>query len=273
MKVKFFGTRGSIPVTGAEYQKFGGNTTCIQITFGDNNQIAIFDAGTGIRELGKQLIKDGVTQKEFVILFSHFHWDHIQGLPFFPQAYMPGNKINMLAMGKGSSISNLKEIFTTQLQVQYFPVQLENMGADFHFCVVENVTEVFNVTKVTANRHTHPGGAFSYRIENNGRVLVICTDVEHPGKIDKRIVELAKDADLLIHEAQFTTEELKTKKGWGHSSFDQAIEVAKLANVKKLAITHHDPDHDDDFLSEMELYCKSIFPNSFLAREKLEIVF
>jgi phosphoribosyl 1,2-cyclic phosphodiesterase len=258
MIVKFFGVRGSIPVCNPEFQDFGGNTTCVQLRIKETNNIAVFDAGTGIRDLGKEFLESGHKQEELFIAFSHFHWDHIQGFPFFDPAFNKKQKINILAMGSGREINCLEEIFKVQMQKEYFPVPLANMGAEFNFIVI-------------ANRHNHPGGAFGYRIEREGKVFVFCTDVEHGDEIDQGVVRLAEGADLLIHEAQYTSEELKGKKGWGHSSYEQAIQVAEMAGVKQLAITHHDPDHDDEFLTKMEKKCQQRFKDCFLAREKMEI--
>lgn len=278
MLVKFYGTRGSVPVCGPDFQEFGGNTTCVQVRDIESNNIAILDAGTGIRELGKDLIESGHKQDEIFIAFSHFHWDHIQGFPFFEPAFNKKQKINLLALGWGERITCLKDIFKAQMQKEFFPVQLEKMGAKFKFMLLKETKRVFRTqTKkpkpvvVKTNKHKHPGGAYGYRIEIGGRVMVFCTDIEHGNSIDKNVVKLAENADLLIHDAQFTDEELKKKRGWGHSSFNQAIEVAERANVKMLALTHHDPDHDDAFLRKMEKKCQQRFKDSFLAREKMEI--
>ena len=278
MFVKFYGTRGSVPVCKSDFQEFGGNTTCIQIRDKESNNIAILDAGTGIRELGKDIIESGHKQDEIFIAFTHFHWDHIQGFPFFEPAFNKKQKINLLALGWGKHITCLKDIFKTQMQKEFFPIQLEKMGARFRFMLLDETKKVFK-TKVKkpkpvivkTNKHTHPGGAYGYRIELDGKAMVFCTDVEHLNSIDEKVVKLAEGADLLIHDAQFTDEELKKKKGWGHSSFSQAIEVAERANVKMLALTHHDPDHDDAFLRKMEKKCQQRFKYSFLAREKMEI--
>ncbi len=276
MKVKFYGTRGSTPVCDPEFQEFGGNTTCFQISFPDTGRITIIDAGTGIRDLGKALVAAGHQQDEIFIAFTHFHWDHIQGFPFFAPAFNPGQKINIMALGKGRKAVNLRGIFATQMQAVYFPVHLDNMGARFEFLRVDKASEYFygdegTLTKVTANRHNHPGGAYGFRVERQGKVLVICTDIEHGDEIDPNVVKLSQGADLLIHEAQYTNEELKSRRGWGHSSYEQALQVAEMAGVKMLAITHHDPDHDDAFLHQMERECRRRFPHCFLAREKMEI--
>jgi phosphoribosyl 1,2-cyclic phosphodiesterase len=276
MKIKFYGTRGSIPVCDPGFQQFGGNTSCIQITFTDTNRIAIIDAGTGLRNLGKDLRVIGHKQDQIVIAFTHFHWDHIQGFPFFAPAYELGQKITILTLGEEQTVVNLREVFEIPMQSQYFPVQLDRMGATFDFVQIANASEHFtgvnNVqTKITSLKHNHPGGAYSFRIERNGEVLVTCVDVEHGEELDMRLVELAKGADLLIHDAQYTAEELLNRRGWGHSSYDQAMQVAELAGVKRLALTHHDPDHDDEFLLRIEKLCQGRFPNCVLAREGMEI--
>jgi len=277
MKLKFYGTRGSIPVCDAGFQEFGGNTTCLQVTFTDANRVVIMDAGTGIRNLGKDLRTIGHKQDQIPIAFTHFHWDHIQGFPFFAPAYDPSQKITLLTLGRGQTITNLREIFEVQMQSEYFPVQLDHMGANFEFLQIADAsrhfTAVNNVeTVVSALRHNHPGGAYTFRVERGGKVLVVCTDVEHGEEIDPQLIELARGADLLVHDAQYTAEELKNRRGWGHSSFDQAMQFAEMAGVKRLAMTHHDPEHDDDFLRRIEKLCQERFPESVLAREGLEIV-
>jgi len=276
MRLKFYGTRGSIPVCDSGFQQFGGNTTCLQITFTDTNRVAIIDAGTGIRNLGRDLRAMGHKQDQIFIAFTHFHWDHIQGFPFFPQAYDPGQKITLLTLSREQTVTDLREIFEVQMQEEYFPVQLDRMGATFEFLQVaeasRHFTTINNVpTVVSTQRHNHPGGAYSFRIERNGKVLVVCTDVEHGDQIDQRLVELARGADLLVHDAQYTAEELQKRRGWGHSSFDQSMQVAEMAGVKRLALTHHDPEHDDEFLQRMENLCRERFPDVVLAREGMEI--
>ena len=273
MKVKFYGVRGSLPVCGREFERFGGNTTCIRILREKANRIAIVDAGTGIRNLGKEIIKAGLSQQIINILFTHFHWDHIQGLPFFPPAYNPNQKIGILATGRRGKINNLKEIFTLQMQEDYFPIHLEAMGAQFEFLTYGDKETLFGAVVTTvAQHHLHAGGSYGIRIEDESVSLVICTDVEHINGIDPNIVNLARDADMLIHDGQYTREEYKKFKGWGHSAWEDAVKVAVQANVKQLIITHHDPDHNDDFLDGLEKECQSIFPNSLFAKEGMEVV-
>lgn len=268
MEIKFYGTRGSIPVCDVGFHEFGGNTTCLKITF-ESGRIAILDAGSGIRNLGKDLIQSNHEQFDNILIaFTHFHWDHIQGFPFFAPAFDPRRHFTITALGKNREIHNLKEIFDNQMEWVYFPVSLDNMGAKFTFHCPELETYYVNGAKITAKLHDHPGQAYSYRIEENGKSLVFATDVEHKGCIDERIVEIAKNADILIHDAQYTHKELQDREGWGHSSWEQAVEVAQRANVKKLILTHHDPEHDDNFLKQLEKEVQQAFPNSSLARER-----
>jgi phosphoribosyl 1,2-cyclic phosphodiesterase len=143
VKLKFYGTRGSIPVCDPGFQAFGGNKACFLITFRNSNQVAILDAGTGIRNLGRDLRAIGHQQERIVIGFSHFHWDHIQGFPFFAPAYAPTQKITILSLGRNQTIGNLREIFEVPMQSQYFPVQLETMGAQFEFLKIEDAIAHF----------------------------------------------------------------------------------------------------------------------------------
>ena len=267
----FYGTRGSLPICHPDYLEFGGNTTCIAFQRHKNKRIGILDAGTGIRALGKYINKELPEQEDITITFSHFHWDHIQGFPFFDPAYNPNRTINIGALDQGGKFTDLRKIFKNQMLEEYFPVQLENMGAQFNFKFYDEL--VFGVEGVILKNilQNHPGGSYGYRLEVDGRVIVICTDVEHGDTINEDIVEFARDADLLIHEAQYTDEELLTHKGWGHSSFTQAIEVAERANAKLLAMTHHDPDHDDEFLRKIEKQCQDRFKDCVLAREGMSI--
>jgi len=272
-RIKFYGVRGSISVFGEDFLEFGGNTTCVLLE--GPNRTVILDAGTGIRNLGKEMAGDphlGI-DRDCYLAFSHFHWDHIQGLPFFLPAYDARRKFTISAIGRERYGTNLRSIFEAQMQETYFPVPLDGMGATFEF--LQTPEDQLSVEKafVRVVRHNHPGGAYSYRFrDTEGKVIVFCTDIEHGDSIDPKIVELARDADVLIHEGQYTPEELPSHRGWGHSSWAQAVEVAERAKVKRLVVTHHDPDHDDAFLRDIERQCQARFPATVLAREQMEIV-
>jgi phosphoribosyl 1,2-cyclic phosphodiesterase len=271
MKVKFYGTRGSIPVAEKNFMEYGGNTSCILVTF-DNGFIAILDAGSGLRKLGQELVKQTLSQPTLPIILSHTHWDHIQGFPFFLPAYQSRFNVSIFLSSRGTEERDLRQIFTKQMVSDYFPVELGDMKATLTFTEPKQKSETLQWgAVVTACPLQHPGNSYGYRFEYNKKTVVYCTDIEHDDHIEPSIVELAKNADVLIHDAQYTPEELKTRKGWGHSSWAQAIELAKQAGVKRLALFHHDPDHDDDFLSKEEMKCQAIFPNSFFAKEGMEV--
>lgn len=271
LSITFYGTRGSIPICDPDYQEFGGNTTCIAFHRHSNNRISILDAGTGIRALGKYIKNNFPEQSDISIVFTHFHWDHIQGLPFFDPAYNPNRVINIAALGEGGKFTDLRRIFKNLMLEEYFPIQLENMGATFNFDLGESNFFKKRGAVIKTIKQNHPGGSFGYRVEVDDCIVVVCTDIEHGDSVNEDIVTFAKGADLLIHEAQYTDEELLEHKGWGHSSFTQAIEVAERAGVKQLVMTHHDPDHDDDFLRNIEQQCQARFKNCSLAREGMTI--
>jgi phosphoribosyl 1,2-cyclic phosphodiesterase len=238
--------------------------------------IGVIDAGTGIRTLGKAILDGKIPDTDHILLaVTHFHWDHIQGLPFFEPAYNRETKMAVFAPHNSMGTDDLRDIFERQMQKTYFPVQLDSMGAEMKFFTAEEFTSYLsfeNTIDFTYRLHNHPGGAFSYRLEAEGKSIVICTDLEHGEEVDPQVVEFCAGADLLIHDAQYTDEELKNHRGWGHSSYSQAIECAQRAGVTELIFTHHDPDHDDDFLEQMEAECRQIFPRCAMAREGMEII-
>ena len=273
IRVVIYGCRGSIPVNGADFDQFGGSTTCILITSDDAVNIGIIDAGTGIRNLGRKIMKDEtLREKPIFIAFTHFHWDHIQGLPFFEPAYVKGKKISLLALGRERPIDDLERVFSVPMQREYFPVQLSDMGANFEFVLPDENIRLFPTTVVTAHKHQHPGSAYSYRFVRGEKSIVVCTDIEHGANLDPAIVDFCRGADLLLHDAQYTPKELANHRGWGHSSYEQAIECARLAGVKKLVLTHHDPNHNDAFLGKVEERCQELLPNCVLARENMTVV-
>jgi ribonuclease BN (tRNA processing enzyme) len=186
----------------------------------------------------------------------------------------PRRNITVAISGKDTSINNLEGIFETQMQHEYFPVPLDKLGAKLRFWQPD-LTEYTHPrgTEIVACKHDHPGGAYGYRITEAGKTLVYCTDVEHGDDIDPNVVDLSRNADLLIHDAQYTPEELKDRKGWGHSSWEQAVEVAERAGAQKLALFHHDPEHPDAFLMEVEKEVQERLASAFLAREGMEIEF
>jgi phosphoribosyl 1,2-cyclic phosphodiesterase len=271
MKVRFWGVRGSIPVPGPHTARVGGNTPCVEVRTADR-EVIILDAGTGIRALGRELESNASQRLLAVLLFSHTHWDHIQGLPFFSPARMHHNRL--VIMGEQRLGRRLERVLAGQMSDVYLPFSLEDLHADLLIKEVHDGEQIVagDRTTVLPYRLPHPGGVFGYRLTSQGKVVVYASDVNHPSQgLDTRVIELARGADLLIHDAQFTPEEKQERPAWGHSSWLEAAQVAQQAGVRRLALFHHDPDHGDDQLEEIEQQAQACFPGAMLAREGLEI--
>ncbi len=272
MLVRFWGVRGSIPVPEKEKLQVGGNTSCVEVEVHDKLRL-ILDMGTGIRLLGKKIvqeIKAGI-EKENIILLSHTHWDHLQGFPFFDPIFMPN--VHILLYGPSKANRKLERVLSGQMEYDYWPVKFSQLPSHLDFNELsEGVSELRPGVTVQAARHIHPGVAFGYRITYQGKSIVYSTDTEHfKNQMDQRVIDLAQDCDLLIHDAQYTDEELDFKLGWGHSSWMQAIKVAKEAHVKRLALFHQDPTRTDEQAFEIEKQAKAMLPQAFLAREGLTV--
>lgn len=212
LQVKFWGVRGSIPTPQPENLGFGGNTTCIEVRL-PNDEIIIIDGGTGLRYLGMALMEEFQSrQLSLRILMTHFHWDHIQGIPFFAPLYVPGNEV---AFHSDRPVERLREILEGQMSSPYFPVRFEHMAARRCFLEIHPELRVGDVTIHTFPMN-HPQGACGYRVERNGAVMVHASDLEHGDpKLDKILIDHAQNADVLVYDAQYTPEEYKSKKGWG----------------------------------------------------------
>ncbi len=276
MRVTFWGVRGSIPTPGPETLEIGGNTSCVEVRAGKT--ILVFDGGTGLRLLGKKLVAE--MPLEAHIFFSHVHWDHIQGFPFFDPAFVPGNTIHLYG---GNNVSRtLEETLAGQMDHPNFPVHLKDMGARMTFNdipeghALELPTGDGKVVRVTTGRGNHPNGVWAYRIEHEGRSVVYATDTEHYAIVDPQITALARGADVLIHDAQYTPEEYGgtagrggPKTGWGHSTFAEAARVAAAAKVKRLILFHHDPTQNDAAVREKEARARATFPETIAAYEGL----
>jgi len=260
--VRFWGTRGSIATPGPATIKYGGNTSCTEVRCGD--QLLILDAGTGIRVLGLSLLNE--FQKKPIkghIFVGHTHWDHIQGFPFFAPAFNPNNEFSIYSLHGGEK--PLESVFRGQMDCDYFPVPLGEMKAKLKFCELESEVQLGEI-KVSYVFLNHPGLAVGFRISFAGRSLVYLSDHENYGRVaaggpspnpmDLEIARFAENADLLISEAQYTEEEYEQKKGWGHSTFLDALERAEQAKVKRMAIFHHDPSHDDAYLDGILEFCQ-----------------
>jgi phosphoribosyl 1,2-cyclic phosphodiesterase len=266
MLVRFWGTRGSIATPGPRTLGYGGNTSCVEVRCG--GEILIFDAGTGIRELGHTLMQEAQGRPLTVHLFiSHTHWDHIQGFPFFLPAYHDSTVIHVYGSpGQGRS---LERVLRGQMDADYFPVALGDLAAQIE--VHEYRAEDFRVgdAAIAATYLNHPGMTLGYRVRHEGKTLVYATDNEpfrqtldhlgrraeagreFGGRLDEEFVRFVEGADLYIGEAQYTDEEYPAKVGWGHSSLSATVEVALKARARQLALFHHDPMHGDDVVSAM----------------------
>lgn len=270
--IHFWGVRGSIPCPGAETVRYGGNTPCIEMRVG--GQRLIFDGGTGLRVLGQYLL--GQMPVKANLLFTHSHWDHIQGFPFFVPAFIPGNRFHIYGAVAPNG-STIEQRLNDQMLHPNFPVPLQIMAAqlEFHDIQIGDVLE-FGDVKVNTALLNHPGEAVGYRVSWNGYAAAYVTDTEHlPDRLDDNVLLLARNADVLIYDATYTDEEYHSPKsskvGWGHSTWQEAVKVAKAANVKRLVIFHHDPLHNDDFLDNVGEQVAQLFPNSLMAREGLSI--
>ncbi|MBI5594461.1 MAG: response regulator [Elusimicrobia bacterium] len=260
--VRFWGTRGSSPAPGPNTVRYGGNTACVEIRVGD--LLFIIDCGTGIRELGLALMKEyGDKPIEGHILIGHTHWDHIQGFPFFTPLYIKRNKFNVYSV-RGSSKS-LERVFRGQMAADYFPVPLNNLAADIHFVELEGAVQIGPAT-VTYHYLNHPGVAIGFKISAFGKTVAYVSDHESFSRLngesainkrqDEDVVDFSRDSDILIMEAQYTEDEYKYKKGWGHSTFDDAVARSLSAKAKHLVLFHHDPTHTDEMMDEFLDYCR-----------------
>ncbi len=284
MKVKFWGVRGSIPTPGLKTVRVGGNTACIEIQ-PDAERLFIMDAGSGIRELGLDIMRRGnIGRVKAHIFLSHTHWDHIHGFPFFVPAFIPGNQL--MFYGPVNYNERLEDIVSGQMKYSYFPVKLDHMAAKISFTELKECTFSVEDVRVSAKYLNHPILTLGYRFEYDGKVVVTCYDTEpytdvfkeekHDSDMDEflfgsaaedeesseglkvaeemnqRIVDFARNADILIYDSQYTAAEFSTKIGWGHSTFDDAINVGVAANCKRVAFFHHEPTRSDDELEAIE---------------------
>ena len=272
MKITFWGVRGTLPTPDINKMKTGGNTTCVEVRIG-TDMIIIFDAGTGIVNLGRKLLKEfpGQTMPPIYIFFTHTHWDHLQGFPFFNVLFCKGAQINIYGpIGKNRS---LEDQILMQMDDDFCPISYQKLPSYIdYFEIGEEETLLPNNVQVTSKKHIHPGGAYSYRVEYDGKVFVFNTDTEHyVTRLDQRVVDISKDADLMVHDAQYTEDQMETHVGWGHSTWQQAVSVAKEANVKQLGFTHHDIEISDKEINALERKAKKAFENSFFCREGVTI--
>jgi len=243
VKIKFWGTRGSIPVPDRRMMRYGGNTTCVEVTLGEKT--LIIDAGTGIRLLGEQILRRKIN--DLTLFLTHSHWDHIQGFPFFKPIY--SKKTSLTILGCTDSYNPLKNILARHMSSEYFPVPFDELAAKINFVNTCGGSYAIAGHTLRFIRTNHPSYTLGVRIEKGNSSFVFLTDneleSEKPVTSFGELRNFCRGASLLVHDAQFTTGEYPARKGWGHSTFEQAIELAHAAGVKKLGLTHHDPTRKD----------------------------
>ncbi|MBX6321894.1 MAG: MBL fold metallo-hydrolase [Rhodospirillaceae bacterium] len=263
--LRFWGVRGSIACPGKEYSRYGGNTPCVEVRCGPH--LLVFDGGTGLRPLGCALRRE--EPLDFDLFFSHTHFDHIVGLPFFKPLFHAGNRLRMWA-GHLVPERTLRDVLCVMMQEPLFPVPIETFAArtSYHdFRVGETLHPREGVTLRTAPLN-HPNRATGYRVEYGGRSLCYVTDTEHEvGRLDENIVDLVRDSNVFVYDATYTDEEYPRFTGWGHSTWQQGVRLANAANVGTLVLFHHDPGHDDAVLDRIAEEVEAARPGSLVASE------
>jgi len=260
MKVKFWGTRGSIAAPGRDTVVYGGNTCCVEILL-NCGETVIIDSGSGIRPLGDHLMATRKTV-DVHLLMTHVHWDHVQGFPFFDPVFKPTTRIAV--DGAPRCIKGLRAIFDSGIGDGFFPIRFEDLRADIHYLdeLRYGPLKIQNTTITTVALH-HPQGGFGFRFEEDGKSFVFITDNELTRQIwrGKRIedfVPFCRNADILVHDAQFLPEEIEIYRGWGHSDYSTALELALKAGVKHLVLFHHEPSRTDQAEALIEKKCREL---------------
>ncbi|MBT3381073.1 MAG: MBL fold metallo-hydrolase [Lentisphaerae bacterium] len=262
LQIGFWGARGSISTPGRLTEKYGGNTPCVSVRLNDTH--IVFDAGTGIRNLGLELARDYADRSEELsvhLFLSHTHWDHIQGIPFFEPAYMQGAKVTIY--GSSAKHGFFEEILRGQMGYEYFPVTMSDLPSELRIRELEGETLALGDLVVSWEEQIyHPGGSLRYRVQGPGSDVVYASDIElnkcfvpdpdiqRAGE-QKRYLDFIHDADLLIADGQYTAEEYPAVEGYGHTTIELLTEIAYQAQVKRLAVFHHDPKHPDRLLDAL----------------------
>ena len=264
VELTFWGVRGGIPTPVVENLGFGGNTPCVSVRHGDG-PFLLLDAGSGFRTFGNSLTPSANGRIDVNILFTHFHWDHIQGIPFFAPLFRSNCGI---VFHSAEPPDRLRAILTEQMRSPYFPVRFPEVQADCRYAQVDPAGLEVDGLRISSYRLCHPGGAHGYRIQSTCGAIVYATDHEHGDeRVDGGLRNFARDADILIYDAQYTPEEYKGRIGFGHSTWLEATRVARDARVKQLVLFHHDPLHDDATMDGIVRAAQAEFPATVAARE------
>jgi phosphoribosyl 1,2-cyclic phosphodiesterase len=267
LSVQFWGTRGSIPSPGPKTVRYGGNTPCVEVRT-SSGWLIVLDAGTGIRELGRSLIEraNGAPIRGDIFL-THVHWDHIQGMPFFGPLFQRGNQFTI--WGSKSLEPTLDRVVRSQMSPVVFPVAFEQLDATIDFCELAEGPRTANGYEVRAFEVRHPGGALGYRFAEGGNgspALVYISDNElgTGATYDRRtnwrraLVEFVRGARMLVHDSTYTAEEYERHRGWGHSTYEEAVELALDAGVETLVLFHHKPERTDDEVDQRAADCRAL---------------
>ncbi|MDP8240364.1 MAG: MBL fold metallo-hydrolase [Candidatus Hatepunaea meridiana] len=261
MKITFWGTRGSIPAPGQETVKIGGNTTCLEV-FADDEMRVIVDAGTGIRKLGASLMKE-MPAGHINLLLTHSHWDHLAGYTFFAPAYSLAHSISVYGNPMAQEV--LRHDIYGRNDNRYFPVNMDDLRADIEFHDELINPLILGSLKITTMNLNHPGNGYAYLFECGGKRVAFVTDnelgLQYPGgNTPKDIISFCQGVDVLIHDAQFTPDEIEKRRGWGHSTYVEVADLAHKAGVPHIYLTHHAPEREDNdceiILKEANRYIK-----------------
>lgn len=264
-RVRFWGVRGSLPVSGPQFIRYGGNTACIEVQCGSHT--LFFDAGSGIRPAGEALTAAAIS--DFDVFFTHCHYDHIVGLPFFYPFYNSKTRVRLWS-GHLAGHMTTQEMLSEFMRPPWFPVRLEICRAnlDCRDFVSGDILRPRDGVVIRTASLNHPGGCIGYRVEWDGRSVAVITDTEHePNKLDPAILGLIEHADLVIYDCTYTEEEMRKYRGYGHSTWQQGVKLCKAAGALRLALFHHDPARTDAQLEVIESQAIEAFPGSFAARD------
>lgn len=267
--VTFWGVRGSLACPGPAYARYGGNTSCLEVRCG--KKLLIFDGGTGLRPLGRQIDAQGIMDAD--LYFTHTHFDHICGIPFFSSAYARTNRLRMWA-GHLLPDHTLRYVLSEMMMAPLFPIPIAVLGADltFHDFRCGEILTPGPGIKLRTTLLNHPNGSTGYRIEFAGKSICYVTDTEHvPGKPDANVLALIAGADLVIYDSTYTDEEFPRYVTWGHSTWQEGVRLANAAGVKQLVIFHHDPGHDDAFMDGIAKAAEEARPGTLVAVEGMTL--
>jgi phosphoribosyl 1,2-cyclic phosphodiesterase len=271
--LRFWGVRGSIPTPSQEKLRFGGNTTCLSAAL-NNDEHLILDCGTGLRFLGMELagLKSGLPRRYHIFL-SHYHYDHISGLPFFQPLYDAKSSITI--HGFSFQKQSAREILESLMTPPYFPVKLAGVPARMDYMDTDGLPLTLGDVKVSCLPLNHPNGSLSYRLEHGNRRIVFATDHEYGDEAtDRALIRFSEGADHLIYDATYQPREYEMlRRGWGHSTWYAAVQTARAARVKSLVLFHHHPDHTDHDLDEILRVARKEFPSTEVACEGMKLPF